>query len=215
MMLRLPGVYAPEHDTEFLIREILADDDLSGARALEIGTGTGRIALALKRAGAAQVVAVDISRRAILSARLNSALHRLPVRTHRHDLLPPGTAQFDVIVANPPYVPCGSGPPPRHSAARAWDAGLDGRAVLDRICVLAPTRLAPGGRLWIVHSALSGAHQSLDLLDRHGLYAEIAAKHQVPFGPVMRARAPWLLTQGLIDEGQRHEDLVVIRAHKR
>jgi release factor glutamine methyltransferase len=214
LLLRLPGVYEPDADTQLLIDTVTSAGLPPGARVLDIGTGTGLIALALKSAGAAQVEAIDISRRAVLAARVNSLLNRAPVRVHRGDLLGRSLGRFDVIVANPPYVPCGTGRPGSHSRARAWDAGPDGRLILDRICRDAPRHLSERGSLWLVHSALSGPQRTLELLSESGLRGEIVADREIPFGPVLRSRADWLRGEGLLDPDTVSERIVVLRADR-
>jgi release factor glutamine methyltransferase len=211
LLLRLPGVYEPQSDTDLLIEAINDHPLPPDARALDVGTGTGRAALALKAAGAASVEAVDISRRAVLAARLNSFVNRLPVRVHHGDLLSRTSGEFDLIVANPPYVPCGTGLPGRHSRTRAWDAGVDGRLVLDRLCRAIPGRLRAGGALLLVHSVLCSPERTLEVLGEAGLHSEIVRKAEIPFGPVMRSRTAWLREQGLITPDQDMEGLVVIR----
>jgi release factor glutamine methyltransferase len=64
----------------------------------------------------------------------------------------------------------------------------------------------------IVHSEVCGIETTLDKLRRGGLKAAVVARRREPFGPVMRQRISLLERQGLIRPGQRHEDLVVIRA---
>ena len=211
LLLRLPGVYTPDADTHLLIDTVLAAGLPPDARVLDIGTGTGRIALALKNAGASTVDAIDISLRAALTARLNSFVNRAPVRVRRGDLLGRSIGTFDVIVANPPYVPCSTGTPGPHSRARAWDAGRDGREVLDRICRDAPQHLSERGSLWLVHSALSRPARTLELLREAGLSAAVVAERDIPFGPVLRSRADWLRDEGLLDDNSVSERIVVIR----
>ncbi|MGQ0842886.1 MAG: HemK2/MTQ2 family protein methyltransferase [Sporichthyaceae bacterium] len=214
LLLRLPGVYEPEADTHLLLDTVLAEGVPDHAHALDIGTGTGRIALALKAAGAAHVQAVDVSRRAVLSARINARLHRLPLRVRRSDVLGHVEERFDLIVANPPYVPSG-GPMPRRGRSRTWHGGADGRAVLDRVCRDAPRLLKPNGVCWLVHSGLCGPQRTLDLLEQAGLEAEIVRKERIPFGPVLRAHAEWLRDQGLLGPEETTEELVVVRAVRR
>lgn len=215
MMLRLPGVYEPETDTHLLLRAALAENLPASASVLDVGTGTGRIALGMAAAGAADVTAIDISRRAVWAARLNSRLHGLPIRAHRGDLLGAVAGRrFDLILANPPYAPCGTGLPGRHSRTRAWDAGLDGRELLDRICLSSPAHLKAGGVVLLVHSGLCGVERTVDLLESVGLDAEIIAKVVIPFGPVLNGRAEWLETRGLIAPGVRIEELVVVRGRR-
>jgi release factor glutamine methyltransferase len=181
---------------------------------LDVGTGTGVLALAAARGGAAQVIAVDSCARAVFAARVNARVRRLPVRVLRSDLLDAVTGEaFDVIVANPPYVRSDdlsrtAGP------AHVWDGGLDGRAVLDRLCSTAPPLLAPGGMLLLVQSALCGIQATIERLRLQRLRVAVVARRQEPFGPVMLAKAAHLERCGLIGPEQRYEDLVVIRAER-
>src|SRR4051812_21788953 len=215
VLLRPPGVYAPQGDT-FLLAEALRDAAIPvGARVLEVCTGTGALAIEAARIGAAGVTAIDISARSVLAARVNAWLRRLPVRVMRGDLFAPVAGEaFDVIMANPPYVPGRDGRPPRHRPGRSWDAGARGRLLVDRICVEAPPLLAPGGVLLMVHSALCDEQATVAALRDRGLKVSVIARRREPFGPVMRARAARLEARGLIRVGQRHEELVVIRADR-
>jgi release factor glutamine methyltransferase len=208
----LPGVYTPQDDTGLLIR-LLHDERLPPhAEVLDVGTGTGTVALAAARLGA-RVTAIDISWRAALNAKVNALLARLPVRVRRGDLLAPVRGRsFDLVLSNPPYVPAPAAACPRRGAERAWDAGVDGRLVLDRICQDAPGLLKPGGVLLLVQSELSGPEESLRRLRAAGLDADIVEHRSVAFGPVLRSRSGWLHERGLVENGAEKEELVVIRA---
>ena len=213
LLIRPPGVYRPQGDSH-LLREVLLSAPLPPrARALDIGTGTGLLACAAADAGADRVWAVDASYRAVLAARCNAGLRGLRIRVAHGDLrarLPAGP--FDVVTANPPYVPS---PPVRgrpEKGAHAWDAGIDGRLYLDPLCRSAPAMLAPGGTFLVVHSALCRPARTLRLLREAGLHASVAARRSQPFGPVLRSRTRWLEERGLIVSGQREEELVVVRA---
>ncbi|MGW1772067.1 HemK2/MTQ2 family protein methyltransferase [Streptomyces sp. NPDC002104] len=211
-LMALPGVYQPQADTR-LLSEALAHEDLGPCTdVLEIGTGTGVVALQAAASGA-QVTAVDVSWPAVATARLNSWIHRLPLRVLHGDFEARTTGRsFDVVVSNPPYVPAPDGRVPSRGPERAWDAGLDGRAVIDRICADAPTLLRPGGILLMVHSGMCGADRTLDRLMGAGLVAQVTARASVPWGPVLRSRRSWLERQGLAAEAEEWEELVVIRA---
>ncbi|NMH80222.1 methyltransferase, partial [Pseudonocardia xinjiangensis] len=103
---------------------------------------------------------------------------------------------------------------PRHRKARCWDAGPDGRALLDRICAGVSDVLAPDGDVLLVHSAVCDTALTLDALTRVGLTAQVLDRATVPFGPVMRGRAALLESRGLIRPGQRFEELVVVGARR-
>lgn len=126
------------------------------------------------------------------------------------------------VVCNPPYVPTVSVPtasdtddlPDHLGPAWAWDAGPDGRMVLDPVCAAAPELLARDGTLLIVQSELADSRKTLLQLRSGGLRADIVAAETIPFGPVMQSRAQRLEAAGAIGLGQRDEQLLVIRADK-
>ncbi|MEU8032427.1 HemK2/MTQ2 family protein methyltransferase [Streptomyces sp. NPDC049099] len=207
-------MYAPQDDTELLVEALREEAVPPGARVLDVGTGSGALALAAARQGA-EVTAVDVSRLAVLTARVNAWLARLPVRIRRGNLFAPVRGRtYDLILANPPYVPApdaGRGPRGR---SRAWDAGQDGRLLLDRICRDAPALLCPGGVLLTVHSSLSDPCRTLELLRAGGLKAAVIRRRWIAFGPVLRSREEWLRGRGLISPDEDREELVVVRAER-
>jgi release factor glutamine methyltransferase len=180
---------------------------------LDVGTGSGALAIAAARAGAATVTAVDVSLRSVATTWLNARLHGAAVTVRRGDLFAPVAGRrFGLVVANPPYVPAATARLPRHRKARCWDAGPDGRALVDRICAGVRDVLAPDGEMLLVHSAVCETDLTLDALGRAGLVPQVLAKTTVPFGPVMRSRAALLESRGLVGPGQREEELVVVGA---
>ena len=196
-----------------LARQIARDPRLPGSRVLDLCTGSGALAIAAAQAGAKSVTAVDVSRRAVATARVNAALNGVHVEALRGDLLRPVAGrQFDVIVSNPPYVPSEDDALPQRGERRAWDAGSDGRILLDRITREAPAHLSPGGTLWLVHSSVCDTGRTLESLAAAGLEPSVAESERGPLGPLLAARAPMLADRGLIDADTREEELVVIRA---
>lgn len=205
-------MYAPQEDTDLLVGALSEEPLAPGAHVLDVGTGSGALALAAARRGS-RVTAVDVSWRAVCTARVNAWLAGLPLHIRRGNLFAPVRGQsFDLILSNPPYVPTPSDRAAPRGAARAWDAGGDGRLVLDRICREAPDLLRPGGVLLMVHSALSGPDRTLDHLRGAGLKATVTGRRRIALGPVLRRRERWLREQGLLSAADEKEELVIVRA---
>jgi release factor glutamine methyltransferase len=121
---------------------------------LDIGTGSGVIAITLAiELPSATLHATDLSPDAVALAAENAARHALTDRIvfQQADLLPPGAAKFDLIIANLPYIPAGEiaalSPEVRHDPRTALDGGPDGLDLIRRLIDTAPDRLAPGGAL--------------------------------------------------------------------
>jgi release factor glutamine methyltransferase len=147
-------VLVPRPETELLVEAALAALP-PGGRALDLGTGSGCVAisLALERAGA-RVLATDVSEEALAVARENAAALAAEVEWASGDLwaaVHAGAGPFDVIASNPPYIPtkelAGLSREVRREPCSALDGGADGLAVLRRIVAGAPARLRPGGTL--------------------------------------------------------------------
>ena len=213
-LIRLPGVFRPRSDSWMLVRALRDEVERGRTTVLDLCTGSGAVALTAAAAGA-DVTAVDVSRRAVATVRLNAALRGLPVDARHGDLLGPVHGRsFDAIATNPPYVPAESDVLPERGRRRAWDAGRDGRALIDRICDAAPAHLAPGGVLLLVQSSISGTGATLDRLDAAGLRTGVTATARGPLGPLMLRRVEQLEQSGAIAPGQRDEEVVVIRAER-
>lgn len=152
-----PRVLVPRPDTETLVvwaLEVL--DGLSGpARVLDLGTGSGAIALAIQsQRPAATVSATDASDGALAVARANADRLGLAVDFHTgHWLSAVPGQRFDLIVSNPPYI---AGGDPHlnalgHEPGSALTAGADGLDDLRAIVGAAPEALHPGGWLLLEH----------------------------------------------------------------
>ena len=129
-------VLVPRPETELLVEAAL--DLPHGARVVDVGTGSGAVALALKdERGDLDVLATDVSEAALAVARANAARLGLEVALSRADLLE-GVGPVDAVLSNPPYVAEADRatlPPEvaRHEPALALFAGPDGLDVVRRL----------------------------------------------------------------------------------
>lgn len=152
-----PRVLIPRPETERLVDEVLRRvDGREGLAALDVGTGSGAIALALATEGPfARVVATDLLAGPLEVARANhaEAAPGAPVEFRQGDAFEPVRGEvFDVVVSNPPYV----GEEERgsldaevrdHEPATALFAGVGGLDVIRRLVAGAPAHLREGGLL--------------------------------------------------------------------
>jgi release factor glutamine methyltransferase len=216
-ILTLPGVYRPRSDSWMLADAVCEAVAAPGQAVLDVCTGSGYVALTAAVRRGAEATAVDVSRRAVLGTRINARLNGTRVRALAGDLFAPleQDATFDLIASNPPYLPTEDDDDalPTRGPARAWDAGLDGRAILDRIVAEAPAHLRPGGSVMLVHSGVCGTERTLDGLRDGGLEPKVVVRLRGPLGPLLGARAEALRERGLLEPGQREADMVIVQGH--
>lgn len=148
-------VLVPRPDTETIVDWALQLlQGRSSPRVIDLGTGSGAIALAIAHARPdAQVEAVDRSADALAVARANAASLQLPVTFRQADWLEGASGPYDVIVSNPPYVADADPhlPALRHEPLSALASGPDGLDDIRRIVRDAPAHLKPGGWLLLEH----------------------------------------------------------------
>lgn len=162
-----PGVLVPRPDTETLVDwalTLLAAQlaDRPAPAVIDLGTGSGAIALGVRRGcPRAVVTATDRSAAALQCAERNAQRLGLPLVLHQGDwwqTVPP-SQQYDLVLSNPPYIAAGD----PHLAALAHEPldaltpGGDGLGALQTLIAGAPARLAPGGWLLLEHGADQGA----------------------------------------------------------
>jgi release factor glutamine methyltransferase len=174
-----PTVFHPRY---FISSECFAEFisrlDLRDRRVLDIGTGSGILALAAARAGAEHVVAADINPNAAANAAENARLNGLGDRVTAlcSNLLAAVAPRplFDVILSSPPK----HAGEPRDLADRGWHAGphyRDVAALFDQ----ARDRLRPGGRLYVMVSSDSDLGVLGGLIERAGFGARVALERSI------------------------------------
>jgi release factor glutamine methyltransferase len=152
-----PDVLVPRPATETLVMRALdLCKPLPAPRVLDVGTGSGCIAVSIAHRQPGTIVALDTSEAALAVARRNAERHGVAdrirfVRSDVYDALN-GESSFDVIACNPPYIPTPTIPTldrevREHEPQVALDGGPDGLGVIDRVVAGAADRLTAGGWL--------------------------------------------------------------------
>ena len=150
-------VYPVREDT-LLLLETALDEVRPSDRVLDLGTGSGYIARHLV-GKAALVIATDVNPHACRMASSEGG----EVGVARSDLTAGLRGLFDLVLFNPPYLPTKPGERMDDWLERALDGGESGREVIRRLLPDLPRVLAPGGRLLLVISELTGPGEVISL----------------------------------------------------
>ena len=170
-----PTVLIPRPETEQLVDLIVNENTASDLRVLDMGTGSGCIAISLARAlKFASVDALDVSRDALAVARENAAALKVKVRFFESDmLLPQPAATYDIIVSNPPYI-CWSERESMERNVKDYEPGQalfvpdnDPLMFYKAIAPYAQQSLEKGGRLYLEINQRFG-NEVKRLLEDHG-----------------------------------------------
>ncbi len=171
-----PQVYEPAEDT-FLLADNLEVERMS--RALEIGTGTGLIAILTSRK-ARMVIATDVNPHALDCTLKNIIANKAyNVELRMGDLFEPvKDEKFDLILFNTPYLPTEEDETVCDELDAAWNGGPSGRDVIDRFLDGVKDHLNPGGKVQLVQSSLSDNEETLEKLEELGFKASITAREK-------------------------------------
>ncbi|MBU4245634.1 MAG: HemK2/MTQ2 family protein methyltransferase [Nanoarchaeota archaeon] len=166
------NVYEPAEDT-FLLISALQNSDLKNKTVLEIGTGSGIIALFAARF-AKSVLAVDINPKAINCAKENVKINGIKnVEFRESNLFSNINEKFDIIIFNPPYLP-----DEQITQDIALDGGHDGRKVIERFLEDAPKFLNARGKIFLLESSISHYEKTLQHFEKIGFNAIIIAREK-------------------------------------
>lgn len=169
-----PQVYEPAEDT-FLLADNLEVERMS--RALEIGTGTGLIAILVSRK-ARMVIATDVNPHALDCTLKNIIANKAyNVELRKGNLFEPvEDEKFDLILFNTPYLPTDEDETVDGELDASWNGGPSGRDVIDRFLAEVKDHLNPGGKVQLVQSSLTGNEKTLEKLEELGFQASITAR---------------------------------------
>jgi len=171
-------VYEPAEDT-FLLAETL--EVRPGEIALDVGTGTGLIALLMARK-AKYVLGVDVNPKAVELARRNARLNGISnVEFRLSDLFENVSGRFEVITFNAPYLPG----EPEKAIDLALVGGKTGREVIDRFIAEVPDHLNENGRVYLVQSSITGVEETMREFEKAGLRGEVIARRHLFFEDIV------------------------------
>jgi len=180
-------VLIPRPDTETLVEqglELLAKlgAERPSCRVVDIGTGSGAVAIALKKERPAdEVFAVDASPDALAVAKENAERLNLAVTFLQGDLLAPVVGQFALIVSNPPYIPTKEidalSAEVRSEPRMALDGGEDGLALVRRLVDEAKGALAEGG--WLAMEIGAGQAAATMGILREAGYRDVGSRRDL------------------------------------
>jgi release factor glutamine methyltransferase len=173
-----PTVFHPKiFLTSAFFAKFLQSLDLAGKTVVEVGTGSGILALSAAKAGAKSVVALDINPAAVEAANLNAAKNGFgQVKALPSDLFSavPESHKFDVIISSPPSF---SGEP-RDDADRAWHAGPGYRDIIP-LFDQAARRLEGDGRMYLLLSSDTNLALMQSLFHSAGFVAKKVAQRSI------------------------------------
>jgi len=182
------NVYEPSDDS-FLLAENL--NIKKGERVLEIGTGSGIVAMYASKF-TDDIVATDINADAILLAEKNFLANDIKnIKLLFGDLFDPikdefrDNEKFDVILFNTPYLPTEECEILEDNLNYAFDGGLDGRKVINRFLDQVKDYLNEGGRVQLVQSSLANIDETILRLEELGFDAEITANERFFFEEIV------------------------------
>ena len=209
------GVGPPTPYTVLLAESI---PDLTGLTVVDIGTGSGFLAIVACLQGAARAYVLDTNDAAIAAAMENAERNGVRERFVHLPIgdtiipLPPGET-VDVVISNPAQVPL----PRPENANSAYYAGGDGRAMIEEVIRQTPARLSPAGRLLMVHNSAADFPKSIALFKSVGLRPRVLAERSLELRPLFDR--DWLdqiggPSRGLyaVRDGRAYETIYAVEA---
>jgi release factor glutamine methyltransferase len=191
-LLVLPAVFNPALflTAELFIRAIRAEPDYAGLSVLDMGTGSGILAVTAALRGAT-VAACDINPEALRAADINARLNRVEIELHGGDLFAPVEGRrFDRIIFSPPLFEGTPEPGIREA--------FYGRRIAERFCADLAVHLNPGGHALVLASSRGNRPALDEAAKRHGLTVDVLTTRKVPGETfdILKLAPPFVLERG-------------------
>ena len=165
IVLNTDNVYEPAEDS-IILADIVKSCDLAGKKVLDVGTGSGLLAIVASN-NSAIVTAVDIDSNAVDTAHKNGLVNKVDIEVIESDLFSNITGKFDVIMFNPPYLP--SDETDEYASKRIdYDGGKNGRDIIKRFLDQVKKHLNEKGRILLLISSLTGEKELIKMLANKG-----------------------------------------------
>jgi release factor glutamine methyltransferase len=184
-------VYPPAEDS-WLLEEAILRENLRGLKCLDMGTGSGVQSVAMFRAGAISVLAVDINPAALLASEKKVAEYTKKKKTQKpghsfgvleSNLFSKVKGKFDLIAFNPPYVP---------TDGVKWvdlDGGLEGRSVINKFIPAVAKHLNPNGAVLLLISSLNNPQAIQSAFFENGFSIKEVSKKKLFFEELIVLKA--------------------------
>jgi release factor glutamine methyltransferase len=177
-----PGVFTPTEGSLLLWKLLAQRGTGRDQRCLDVGCGTGLLAIQLALNGAASVDAIDLQRRAVANTLANAFRNGVAERVNAREIdlysYTPESA-YDVVVASLYQVPVDPFGRATHRPLDYW-----GRNLLDHLLGLLPRLLAPGGVAYVMQLSILGQLRTAEVLEEAGLVAKVADYSFFRFSPL-------------------------------
>lgn len=176
-LLRAKDVYWPAEDS-LLMLDALRSLELRGKSCLDLGTGTGILAIEMARRGC-WTTASDISLNSCLLAKRNFLLNGVSVEVVQGSLVRHfrGLA-FDLISFNPPYLPL-------KDESEQWAGGKSGRELIDALLTELPRLLRNEGSALILHADFNEPELTIERAEALGMEAAVVRRRKLAFHELM------------------------------
>jgi release factor glutamine methyltransferase len=179
LILEVPDrVYYPREDSE-LMAKILREEHVKGKKFLDIGCGSGILAIIAAKMGA-KVVAADINPIALTAAKANAQELGLDIEFIESNIFDNINDSFDVIIFNPPYLPENEDDLFVEDKI-TYAGGPTGRKVIEKFVRDAKGHLNPHGKILMLISTLTSEERTADIFEEHGFKTKIIARKKIPW----------------------------------
>jgi len=192
------SVYEPQEDS-LLLAEILERYKLAGKKCLDMGCGSGLLAILMAKKGA-KVIACDVNPEAIKITASNAKANNVKIKTIKSDLFSALNDSYDFIIFNPPYLPAENlegqsssrfrrtkFSEDTHQHKEQWSGGKTGRDIIEKFLQELPKHFNKNGKSLMVFSSLTGEKEVRKLCEKNDIFFRILKREKIPWEKLILA----------------------------